>query len=1299
MEQNDKNNDVEMPLLNETQSTINNNNNNNNDKNNNKAIDALFWKRTKVLIKLGFKSWTSYASIRIYVFSVILIVSSYVNFIMAISIMSEFYSPLLKCDLETYWSNLSIFMLKYIVLVIFKVLVGYYGAKLRLEWRTEIVSNLQYTICSQRNLANYLINIQHSVDNVDQRVAEDVEVSTVFLWQFLFGNTTSKGLIESISDVVIAIIALFNLGFVYFILVLSYNVLFLIINFIIMRPIVKLQFAQQVLEGIFRYVHLRIREFSESITFYRGVGIEKKTSDDAFKKLYVNQKKFINRQAIVQLVRQYFTLFNPIFCFGMIVFVPSPNSSGTLSGGGFSQTSIIFSTLQSSITPIINIVALSSQIAQIAGTVHRVGDLIEKINNAIGLLKINEERQRPITAVHREITDEEVNNNEIQVINVSCKLPSENGNENRILFDDLTFNVKAGEPTIIVGPSGSGKTSLLRILGGLWPTKGSGTIKKPNKIGYNGIFFLPQRPYLSLSTLREQFIYPHTIKDIANGVDALDKKLYNYLQLLHLDHLLDDYSFDSIENWSDIFSGGEQQRVGFVRVFYHRPKFCIMDEATSALDVDLETICMNACHQFNVTCISVGHRSTLTKFHVQELRLHGDGNYSVKNLTSSPDKVYLSSSNTTTTENIFEDDDDDSNNNSNVDHKKWRTKISSNAINSLASTINNNATCATRMSEVKVIWSRLLHLLYIGFSGFRSMQTFKIILAIIFQIGFVYSNTHFVLQYFNPTILSEISASNGNSASNILLYMIVVIIMGIFFILSQWLPKRVGLEWRRRLVNYLHAKYLKLTNVYAMNHLQTDVDNIDQRIATDVKQFAASMKSSDFMDNIFGYGGLLGTLINLIVAIAVGNLSFTILSMTLLYASITMIAMGYLMIKVAKAKYTLSKNEGDFRRSIARSYEFAESIAFFGGEMAEYESGQFEYGKLVKVYERFIEVDYQLQALRALTGTLSIVISSAFYVIFVVGPNCNPSTLTLFGLMGGNAIVQQLITSVVSIPTSISKFSSTIGNLNRISILDEALQSLKGNNNNNGGNNDMDGNENDRGFMNTRNGGGETIANENAIIVSNVSCKIPFGTKQLFSDLDFQVNESDSLIVMGPSGSGKTSLVRLLGGLWPFQSGTISKPQKIGKDGLFFLPQRPYLALGTLRAQLIYPDQEQEKGRYNDTELRELLTLVKMGHLLVDGGGLDNIAPWSDILSGGEQQRIGFVRLFYHRPKFCIMDEATAALDEESERICMTQCKSRGISFISVGHRLSLIKYHTKKITLKLNQGPDGGGTYEIEDI
>ena len=149
---------------------------------------------------------------------------------------------------------------------------------------------------------------------------------------------------------------------------------------------------------------------------------------------------------------------------------------------------------------------------------------------------------------------------------------------------------------------------------------------------------MPQRPYLSLSTLREQFIYPHTIKDIANGVDALDKKLYNYLQLLHLDHLLDDYSFDSIENWSDIFSGGEQQRVGFVRVFYHRPKFCIMDEATAALDEESERICMTQCKSRGISFISVGHRLSLIKYHTKKITLKlnqgpdGGGTYEIEDI-------------------------------------------------------------------------------------------------------------------------------------------------------------------------------------------------------------------------------------------------------------------------------------------------------------------------------------------------------------------------------------------------------------------------------------------------------------------------------------------------------------------------------------------------------------------------------------------------------------------------------------------------------------------------------------------
>ena len=489
-------------------------------------------------------------------------------------------------------------------------------------------------IYSQKNLANYLVNIQNCVDNMDQRVAEDVEVTTVFLWQFFFGNTTSKGIIESSSDVCVALVALYNLGYAYIALIVLYNLIFLMINFIAMRPVVKLQFSQQVLEGIFRFVHLHIREFSESITFYRGSNAAKVASNRAFEKVYANQKKYIDQEAIVELVRQYFNLLNPIYCFVIIILVPP--SVLTASAGGFAKVSVVFSTLQASLTPILTIVALSSQIAKIAGTVHRVGDLLEKINVASGKLSVDEENRSGIHIESEEALIEPANK-ALRLWNVSCVIPSRKRNSTqRVLFRDISLDIYPGQHTLIVGPSGSGKTSLLRIIGGLWPIFGTGKVTKPDKIGAGGMFYLPQRPYLSLGTLRDQCIYPHTMKDLCNAdIKSLDKKLHAFLKLVHMEHLLNEYTFDSFGSWSDIFSGGEQQRIGFVRVLYHRPLYCIMDEATSALDVELETICMNACIEVNITCVSVGHRATLVKFHSQLLRLIGDGTHCIEELNPS----------------------------------------------------------------------------------------------------------------------------------------------------------------------------------------------------------------------------------------------------------------------------------------------------------------------------------------------------------------------------------------------------------------------------------------------------------------------------------------------------------------------------------------------------------------------------------------------------------------------------------------------------------------------------------------
>ena len=155
------------------------------------------------------------------------------------------------------------------------------------------------------------------------------------------------------------------------------------------------------------------------------------------------------------------------------------------------------------------------------------------------------------------------------------------------MFQNLSFCVEKNKPLIIVGPSGAGKTSLLRILGGLWPVE-KGSLKAPKTTGAGGVLFLPQRPYVSLTTLREQLVYPKSLENYAYESDEL---LMELVRKVGLGYILKDYDLDTCGDWCDIFSGGEQQRIAFVRVLYHRPAFCIMDEATSALDEKLEDIC------------------------------------------------------------------------------------------------------------------------------------------------------------------------------------------------------------------------------------------------------------------------------------------------------------------------------------------------------------------------------------------------------------------------------------------------------------------------------------------------------------------------------------------------------------------------------------------------------------------------------------------------------------------------------------------------------------------------------------
>uniref|UniRef100_A0A8C6MCZ7 ATP-binding cassette, sub-family D (ALD), member 3a n=1 Tax=Nothobranchius furzeri TaxID=105023 RepID=A0A8C6MCZ7_NOTFU len=401
------------------------------------------------------------------------------------------------------------------------------------------------------------------------------------------------------------------------------------------RPIGKLTVTEQRYEGEYRYVNSRLITNSEEIAFYNGNLREKQTIHATFKKLADHLHNFIFFRFSMGFVDSIIAKYIATVVGYLVVSRPFLNLSDPRHL--HSTTSELLEDYYQSGRMLLRMSQALGRIVLAGREMTRLSGFTARITELMMVLKeLNAGRYERTMVSHQE--KETVEKNLLvpgsgQIINRDnvikfdhTPLATPNGD---VLIKDLTFEVRSGTNVLVCGPNGCGKSSLFRVLGELWPLFG-GCLTKPER---GKLFYVPQRPYMTLGSLRDQVIYPDTVEEQRRkGIS--DQVLKEYLDNVQLGHILDrEGSWDSIQDWMDVLSGGEKQRMAMARLFYHKPQFAILDECTSAVSVDVEDYIYSHCRTVGITLFTVSHRKSLWKHHEFYLHMDGRGNYEFKPIT------------------------------------------------------------------------------------------------------------------------------------------------------------------------------------------------------------------------------------------------------------------------------------------------------------------------------------------------------------------------------------------------------------------------------------------------------------------------------------------------------------------------------------------------------------------------------------------------------------------------------------------------------------------------------------------
>ena len=467
--------------------------------------------------------------------------------------------------------------------------------------------------------------------------------------------------------------------------------------------------------------------------------------------------------------------------------------------------------------------------------------------------------------------------------------------------------------------------------------------------------------------------------------------------------------------------------------------------------------------------------------------------------------------------------------------------------------------------------------------------------------------------------------------------------------LYTYVRSQLALNWRRVLTHNFLDKYFKNRAFYKINYSQ-DIDNPDQRISQDINDLVgeSTMILVIVMDSLFqliGFSRLLWSISKfLVIALVV----YAVIS--------TIIATGVFGRVLVRLNFDKAKQEANFRFGLLRIRDQGESIAFYQGEAGELEYLKQTFRPVLRNVNAIINWWVGLKLFDTSHDLVSKILPSIIMAPLILTGQFEVGVLTQ-----SNIAFNRLMDSLDLIVNQLGRLTALTTAINRLYSLANALEDAS---------------------KPTAGTKIETIES-NQVALENLTLQTPDYQRTLWQNLSLQLPQNQGMIVVGASGCGKSSLLRAIAGLWDSGRGIIQRPKL---QEMLFVPQVPYMVLGSLRSQVVYP-QNVAESPVSDEEISGILRRVNLPDIAERFGGLDTIEDWGHILSLGEQQRLSFARLLLHKPGYAVLDEATSALDNKTEKILYEELQKNGITFISVGHNYSLFAYHSWVLDLS---APDG---------